>query len=90
MYKPMTERGVAAVMGAAVFNPDALQAMTPGTFCSVFGVPTDEQWADLGGLIAFDARMRVGARGSKPVPAPLRSIPCLGYRPLAFTRLESR
>ena len=88
MYKPMTERGVAAVMGAAVFNPDALQAMTPGTFCSVFGVPTDEQWADLGGLIAFDARMRVGARSSKPVPAP-RLTPS-GYRPLAFTRLESR
>ena len=88
MYKPMTERGIAAVMGAAVFNPDALQSMTPGTFCSVFGVPSDEQWKDMGGLIVFDARARVCARGAKPVPSP-RSTPS-GYRPLAFTRLDKR
>ena len=88
MYKPMTEKGMARVMGAAVFNPDALHTMTPGMFCQTFGVPSGEQWADLGGLLTFDARCRIHATGSAPIPGT-RLAPS-GYRPLALTHLEQR
>jgi len=83
MYRVMNESDFTRLMADAIFRPNDLWGLTPGMFVGLYGVPTDEQWADMQGLVAFDGRARLSATASTPAPAR-RSRPS-GYRPLAVS-----